>query len=601
MPKVPTYENSPVQIQNAAPHLTASPNAFQGDAIAAKQMGDLGGAMQSFGGEMTREATAAQILTNEAKLKDADSGLMGAIQSIQHGSKDDPSTGYFNKSGGDAVSGRDLVAQKITDLKRQYMDGLDNDAQRRMFGSLADSRINSAQAQVNDHYSQQLKVYSVASSETRIAVAGDSAASVPNPISAGAQDDFIGTVKSEAGHIADINGITDPVLRAEYVRGKVENVYVGTIGHLLDNKDTTTANVYFEGVKDQLDTKTRDKLQVEIRKGDVLGTSQKLSDDIVERNAGDESKALVEVRNIEDAEIRKNTQALVEERFNTDKRIKDNQTKAANDAGLLHVTSGGGLRELLNSPEWKNMSPEGQHLARTWAQQSQEHALKMSTEDRMQSLSGLQQVYKIRQDNPAMFSNMNIVETAKNLGIANPLDVKQLILLQASVNQGDAKEQSQNTANKNARAIYDPILATLKISPLPGMSTSKKSEAEQNVAQFKSKIQEDIQLFMEHNGGKIPDTSALKGLVNQNLQKVFIHDKVVPVFGSDSEAMMFNVPADKLPNAYAISAEALKKQNKTQYDSVFSSLTWELGRKPTDTEIENKYSSLVFKQRGAGK
>lgn len=276
MPLVPSYDNLTVGAQNLPDARQQTPyRMLQSAELGPGEQIRTGQAMQQAGAEFDREAVAKQIYTNEGKGKEYDANLIGAIQGVLHGTADDPTTGYLAKRGKDAIDGYKDTVKALQDLPSKLADGLDNDAQRQMVKTAAQLRVQTAITQAAEHSSQQAKVYNLAASQTRASVAADSAAAAFNPLTDTPTQkydpdhpenntpyqQYLQTVRAEASDQAAQKGVTDPDLRAEFVKSQMAKAYLGTISHLIDNKQNTAAKGYFDQVKDQLDTATQDKVK----------------------------------------------------------------------------------------------------------------------------------------------------------------------------------------------------------------------------------------------------------------------------------------------------------------------------------------------------
>lgn len=187
MPIVPTYD-IPQVTPGALPaaRQTTPDRLMAANSIGAGQQAKLGAAGQQLGNTFNDIEVAHQIQINENKAKDADTAYMTGANAILHGTPDsngNPSPdAYMTKMGGDAVNSFDATTKALSDLKRQTLDGLDNDAQREAAKHALDTRYEAFATKAAAHKDQQLKVYGIASATSRAEAASDSAKTLYNPI-----------------------------------------------------------------------------------------------------------------------------------------------------------------------------------------------------------------------------------------------------------------------------------------------------------------------------------------------------------------------------------------------------------------------------------
>ena len=618
MPNVPVYNTptvSPSDLPGFRQQAPSRTSLMQSASLAGEQAEALGNAGVRAGVVALNIMTEEQIQANETRAKDFDTQQVTSNDAILHGSADGSTKGFLALQGQAAVDAYDDTVKRLQSVPRDLSPGLENTTQQRLVSNTSQLRLNAAMTQAKIHRDQQLRVASQAADDARTKVGADSAAKSFNPITDSAKLNFNNdapdqnsayqqglqtVVSSTRSRYADM----PPEVIEEKVKEALGRTYVATIGHMLDGKGNdlaamTSAKDYFDKIKDDLPVEVADKIGAHLQKGSVLANAQASADAIGDRFGGDMAGALAEVRKITNPEVREKTESLVKERFNTDEMIKQRQMRDADNAGLLQITNGGSLRQLMASPVWSGMSAHAQHQAEEWVRAKQLHGAQMSQIDKMNDLVGLQKVLQLRQDNPAQFANLDMVATSRELGIKSPATVKQLIEVQASYNKGDAAEATFNTAFKNARTLYSPLLVQAGIAPLPNMDKEKKAAAEGNVATFESQVQSDIQSWMKDNGNKIPDGKVLQGIIQQNLTPVFIHGTGSWFgLGDDKSKPLGITKPEERQKAYVVSASELQKQSPTQYAQVVNGLKARLGRNPTPSEVENQYTQMVLMLKG---
>lgn len=279
MPNVPVY-STPQATPDALPGVRqqAPYRLMQAAEIGPAEAVRSGKAVMDAGSEMLREVTANQVQQNEAAAKDHDASLLGATSAIL--------TEYQDLKGRNAVDAYQATVDKLNALPKDLGQTLQNPAQQEIVRTPTQLRIQAALNQATQHMQQQTDVYQTAASQTRIKVAQDAAPTAYNPITdapglAFDQDNpgantlyqqSLQTIKSEAEDLASRKGMTDPDLRAAFVKDALAKAYVGTLAHLIDRKggapgDMKVAQAYFDQVKDQVPPEQADKIGTVLEAG----------------------------------------------------------------------------------------------------------------------------------------------------------------------------------------------------------------------------------------------------------------------------------------------------------------------------------------------
>lgn len=279
MPNVPIY-SSPTIAPTALPGVRQQTpyRQMQAAMIGPQEETNLGNALTAAGGEMLREVTLDQIQTNEAAAKDYDARQMASNQGVVNE--------FLKLQGKNALDSYDAAAKKIGEIPQELTDGLTNPAQQQLVKHTAEMRALAAKGQLDAHKLQQASVYEDAASQTRIKVAQDSAATAFNPVTDApaakfdhenptantAYQQYLQTIRSEAEDRADRKGLNDPDLRAAFVKDSMAKAYVNTLGHLIDKKGGTPADMkvaqgYFDAVKDELPVEQQDKIRAVLEEG----------------------------------------------------------------------------------------------------------------------------------------------------------------------------------------------------------------------------------------------------------------------------------------------------------------------------------------------
>ena len=261
MPKVPMYDSPTVAPQELPVVRQSTPfRMMEAATIGPNQMIKAGQALDGFGTVVAQAQAASQ-----------NANLIAGQSGILHGSPDDPSSGYLNKKGQDAVDSYQDTVKALKDLgSATGPAGLANQAY-----------IQSAIQQATEHRNRQAGVYQDSVDATQAKAGSDSAAlsfrpgvDSPNPDYDPERPELsspyqlgLHTVIASTKSTLDRNGILDPALREARVKDAIGQAQLSTISHMtgggskaLNGDQLKAAQDYFAAVKDNLAPEQQDKI-----------------------------------------------------------------------------------------------------------------------------------------------------------------------------------------------------------------------------------------------------------------------------------------------------------------------------------------------------
>ena len=344
MPKVPEYDSPTVGLQELPTVRQQTPNRMLlGASIGPEQQVRLGNAVQAFGNGV-----------HQAAATEADAQLIGSIQGILYGTPDNPTSGYLNQKGKNAVDTYQDTVKSLQNLAPNQSQNLSGQASG-LAQTSTNLRVQSALAQITQHNAQQVGVYQQAAGATRIKAAADSAALSFNPVAdkPGLNYDTkaneasspyelnLRTVNAEANSLADLQGIRDPDLRAEFIKEQMGKTYVSVISHMVDGigrgaKNANGATIqmaqgYFDAVKDSIPLEQRDKIQSVLKAGAMQDTVLSYSDSLMDGKKGENAQFAQIRKDFEAGKISGAEREQIESRIshlNSRAREADNQNTA---------------------------------------------------------------------------------------------------------------------------------------------------------------------------------------------------------------------------------------------------------------------------------
>lgn len=501
MPNVPVYSTPQAAPDALAGVRQQTPyRLMQAAEIGPGQTVKAGRAMLEAGGELLKEATATQIQQNEAAAKEHDAGLMGAIQGVLYGAPGDPTSGYLNQKGKNAVDAYGATVDKLNALAKDQSQTLQNPAQQEMVRTPTQIRVQAAVADAAKHMSQQSTVYNIAAGQTRIKVAQDGAALAYNPITDSPAPAFdhdnpganslyqqsLQTIVSEANALADQQGMTDPDLRAALVRDSLTKAYIGTLGHMIDKKagapgDIKVAQAYFDKVKDQLPADAQDKIRAVLETGAQKDQALNVALDVKGRVAGIDAQEKELDAQFKAGKITGEVHEMALQKLRADNSQRRAE-QGENDRAMLGniwdlARKGGNITDLsptqLAYVKQRGLGPNVDAMFN--------RADKASFDDSQQYAD----LMRMSADDPAGFTSMDL---AKFSGQLTQAHWNHLVGVQTSINRQDVKAMEANkvvhTAIQDTKAQL--LAAGFNMNPKPNTSDANK------LAQFETSLRDAL-------------------------------------------------------------------------------------------------------------
>lgn len=157
MIRLPTI---PLDATNRTPAIGTGSDVTPFQDQTGRELEQAGGALQDAGVAAARW----QMQIDHAKVQQADNALAAAQEKALH----DPTSGYLNLLGQDAVNQRKQVIDNLKQQQDAIANSLDTDRQRNTFALSANARTTAAMASVDQHAAQQTKVYAIGETEQGI-------------------------------------------------------------------------------------------------------------------------------------------------------------------------------------------------------------------------------------------------------------------------------------------------------------------------------------------------------------------------------------------------------------------------------------------------
>lgn len=282
MPRVPTLDEfqanvgirQPVQIQQA--DAASAPN------FGPQQGADMGRALLQAGGQLSQIVVQRQMDINDAATKEADNIGAQNINKLMN----DPDGGFMTLRGKAAVDGRDAIRKAVEDQLNSAGESLTNDMQRQMYRQVANRRLQMALNQIDEHATQQTRIWNEAETTSRISNAGDDAVSNwfawsqpagPNNPYTTARDTMVAETKA-LGVLKGFAPESETTKAA--VTAQLTKMHQSVISSMVAGEQTAQANEYFKRNYNDIDPSIRPKLESDLRKAEAAVVASSTADEI---------------------------------------------------------------------------------------------------------------------------------------------------------------------------------------------------------------------------------------------------------------------------------------------------------------------------------
>lgn len=359
MPRVPSL-NQP-QVAPKEVKLTARPGVRVEDRSSAEAFGaGVGRAVQGLGEAVTGLGnTLSEIQLdrlnrqNESEAREAEQSWIEHERSALH----NPQTGYYAKSGGDAVKGREAAAKGLQQKAQEIANGISNPEARRQYFELISPRLNARLIDINQFSARHQAVWETAQYEARRNGA------VNDAITGGVVDGKVNALEIRVQSGLALIAVHDQADREGWSQEQRDleiaetrsAIHTGVIFRLLQQPGgAVKAEKYYEANADEV-SNAKLKIEVEnaLKDGVAQETATARAGEIISAFAANGAKAdewfgaaMAEAERIEDAEMRDRVFGKIVERHRHQKGIEVAAENAAWAEADDFVLNGGNPDDL---------------------------------------------------------------------------------------------------------------------------------------------------------------------------------------------------------------------------------------------------------------
>lgn len=247
MPTVPSYDLPTQELAAMQLSQFQAPDVKPMSDVAGKQLSEMGDAQVKTGAVLQKIADNIHFEKSEAEAKRFDNELSESYRGIMMQGEN----AYMTKNGKDAVDGAAPTLDTLKDAQKKIEERITDPLQLAMFRDAASKRYNLAAQQVDAHALQQLKVFNINESKSRVSNAvNDYVANIGDPKAATL---FKNTAVAEVDSMATTLGI--PKGSAQYKDMMLETttkMHTEVISNYIAIDKDGAAAAYFKAHKGEI-------------------------------------------------------------------------------------------------------------------------------------------------------------------------------------------------------------------------------------------------------------------------------------------------------------------------------------------------------------
>lgn len=495
VPEYPNRQVAPGGMPGVRVPQQAPLDAFGGGGAVDQAFGQTAGLGQDVARQAYREVREQQQQADEIQLADATAKLADFERNILYG-KD----GAFSRQGENAFTLGESVPKDFQKGVADIASGLKSERARQAFRNMALGREKQALDRVGRHVMAQRERYddektlALVDSSDRLAVDG------------------YADIETVQRSLADQEGAIIARARREGVSAEEATRRVmiansrttrNVISRALDAGDSDLAKSYFVNAEKGgfLTPQDRAALAGDVAKGESLGAARKASDRIFATTANEED-AIAEARKIPNTDVSDEVIKRIENRYATEKRLRNEAHKATLNESLRMVSDprrpGASAADILKGGRWNAMDTSERREAETLFRQNR--GLEAVKTD-LGTLYGLKRMASIESEREK-FKQLDLMRYASKL---EKTDFEELSKLQDGLIRGDEKARADADGFRGTDSIVSGALRVAqKAGKIPLDDKGGIDDVEEEA--FRRMVDKQIRLEQKlSKDGKVPN------------------------------------------------------------------------------------------------
>lgn len=455
----------------------AAPAVQQGPDYTGKQAEALGAAMINSGSAVIKIAERIQDTIDEANTKKFDNSTAEYIRKKQ--------TDYLFTKGQDAINGYKAVDDDLTKYVASQMDGLENDMQRKMYGQVAERRLQAARASMNQHQLKELQQWNLTESKDRVSnLMMDAIENAPSyKVRGGIYDERKLAMEVEVSNIARLQGIVDREgnvdTKAEQYKSLMREantaLHTKVLTSAINNDQLDFARDYLKKFRPEISPDQLNQIDKALDLGTFEAKTQGFADKFWISSKGDLAGALAMARDMlsgkeEDAVVLRLKSFAQEQQA-----IKELENKKISDQAWAFAVDGKKIPTTLQTLLLER-KPEELRQIKDWIDQQRRKARSEAEQGPNYGLDKYYDLRRMAMDDPAAFTSLDLRKFAPYMSKGQ---MEGLIDIQGSINKNDVKAMESSRVIKTTLTSIKSEIAAAGIDMTPKEGTPQALKTNQ--------------------------------------------------------------------------------------------------------------------------
>lgn len=496
----------------AAPEV-AAPAVQQGPDYTGKQIEQAGAAAVSAGSAFLRIAERIQDDIDDANTKQFDNLTSGYLRNTQ--------ANFQVKKGQEAINGYAAVEEEMTRYVKNIKEGgvlvvdgkeisLQNDMQKKMYGQVAERRLEAAKATMNQHRLQELQQWNLSESKNRVSnLMMDAIDNAPSyKVRGGIFDERKLAMEMEVGNIARLQGIVDREgnidIKSEQYKSLMREantaLHTKVLTSAINNDQLDFARDYLKKFRPEISPDQLNQIDKSLDVGTFDAKTQGFAEKFWTASKGNLEGALSMARDMltgkeEDATVQRIKMFAQEQ-----EAIKTLQKGQLGNEAWGYVLKGQKIPTTLQT-QLLEKNPEELRQIRDWIDTKRRQA---KTEAEQGGNYGLDQYYSLRRmamDDPSAFTGLDLRKFAPYMSKSQ---MEGLIDIQGSINKNDVKAMESNRVIKQTLGLIKSEVAAVGIDLTPKEGTPQAEKTKQ----FMGALTQALDQVTKEKGKPLTDDEA---------------------------------------------------------------------------------------------
>lgn len=443
--------------------------------------------------------------------------------------------------GQNALGAQDFAFSEWKKQTSKIRDNLSSENQRLNYDKIRSVNEADLYNFVESHSSSELKKYDTELTDAYILDAKNTAsANFLDTGEGGKIEESLFKQQETLKKYAERHGIPQEVI-SQKIANVASETYAAVINSMISSGADQVAKDYYNSKKEYITKDLRVDIEKSIEEASILGDSQREADKLLLESKGDQNVAFTKAKNIKNPELRKSVEDRLEREFvrlrQVDRDIQERNFEVASQLTEQNRDVPGNLWWKLNATQRSSIMARRKQI---------NSGVQPSTD-----WTTFYHLKTVAANDPNKFLRENLLEYRSLL---SDNEFKGLVELQTRVKRGDSTVQTELGGFRNTNDIVKDTLLSAGID-----IKARNKDTQKKIADFRRKIDENIQIVQEQTGKKVRPEDVQKIADNLLVNAVI---KGGGWFGTDTKKRMFEIQYADIPQKERSKIISVLKEKK---------------------------------------